>query len=558
MDNQYPYKNPTNEQRRHLLLESLTRVGRRDDYENILKLLSPPPEITSFVAPMAMRHVKIAIIGGGLAGLSAAYELRKLGAAITVFDAQKDRWGGRVYTHYFDRSGELFGELGAARIPVSHEATWHYINLFGLNTETLTSPDANNLIFAHNIRIRKDLDGRNITDRLYPYYNLTDQERSTPWNRLRDYAMRTMLYSLTPDERAEILKIMPQYSERYAAISRLSTRQIFEMLKLSQGAIDLMSAVEFFTEPYLNMSHDEIMNSEYSLDYLNTYRIAGGNSHLPMCFINSLTSNDPKEIQFPTYFLGKVEFRTRSKISGIYMAPEEKGVYLRCNSDRRGDSLEQFDYVICAIPFSTLREVEIKPFFRNQKMQAIREYNYMDGQKALFLCKKRFWEENRDYGQMNGGSSVTDLPIQSIVYPPDHIYCEARQNCSPDDPGVLTASYNLGQDSIRLSNQPEAFGFQTIRRNVEEVHGLPEGYLSSIVENRYSVVWSGEHWARGAFAAGYPGQKIRFLHTMTLPEFERRVFFAGEHVSTKHGWMQGALYSGKEAANKVAEAALTR
>ncbi|MDF2653856.1 MAG: amine oxidase [Bacillota bacterium] len=558
MNNQYPYQNPTDEQRRQLLLDSLTAVGRRDDFENILKLLSPPPEITNFVAPKALNNVRIGIIGGGLAGLAAAYELRKLGASITIFDAQKERVGGRVDTHYFDRSSEFYGELGAARIPASHETVWYYINLFGLNTESLTSPDPNNIIYAHNIRIRREPDGRNVTRFLYPYYDLSEKERNTPWNQLRNYALSTMLYSLTPDERAEILKILPEYSQRYAAISRLSTRQIFEMLELSQGAIELITAVEPFTEPFLNMSHDEIMNTEYSLDFLNTYRISGGTLHLPMSFYNSLMSNDPKEIRFPTYFLGKVELKSRSKISGIYMAQENEGVYLRCSSEKKGDTLEQFDYVICAIPFSTLREVDIKPFFRNQKMQAIKEYHYMDGQKTLFLCRKRFWEEDRDYGRMNGGISVTDLPIQTIIYPPDHIRCKDSESCTPDMPGVLTPSYNLGQDSIRQTNQPEALRLQMIKHNVEEVHGLPEGALDTLVENQVTTIWSGEPWARGAFAAGYPGQKMRFLHSMTLPEFEQRVFFAGEHVSTKQGWMQGALYSGKEAANRLAEAALTR
>lgn len=558
MDNQYPYRNPTNEQRKQLLLDSLALAGRRDDYENIRKLLNPPPEITNFVAPKALSNVRIGIIGAGLSGLAAAYELRKLGASITVFDAQKERVGGRVYTHYFDRSSDYFGELGAARIPVSHETAWHYIDLFGLDTEALTSPDTNNLIYAHNIRIRRETDGKNVTRYLYPFYDLSVNERNTPWNQLRNFALSTMLYSLSPDERAEILKILPEYSPRYAAISRLSTRQIFEMLELSQGAIELITAVEPFTEPFLNMSHDEIMNTEYSLDFLNTYRIAGGAMHLPMCFFNSLMSSDPQEIKFPTYFLGKVELKSRSKITGIYMAPENEGVFLRCSSEKKADYLEQFDYVICAIPFSTLREVEIKPFFRNQKMQAIKEYHYMDGQKTLFLCKKRFWEEDSDYGRMNGGISVTDLPIQTILYPPDHIHCKDWQDCTPDQPGVLTPSYNLGQDSIRQTNQPEALRLQLIKRNVEEVHGLPEGYLDSMVENQFTVIWSGEDWARGAFAAGYPGQKSRFLYPMAQPEFEQRVFFAGEHVSTKQGWMQGALYSGKEAANQLAEAAVTR
>ena len=554
----YPYRNPTDKQRRQLLLDSLTLADRSVDFDNIVKMLNPPPDITTLAPPLSLRNIRIGIIGGGLAGLAAAYELRKLGASITLFDAQKERVGGRVYTQYFDRSGRYFGEFGAMRIPVSHETAWHYINLFKLDTEALAAPNFNNFIYAHNVRLRREPGSENITKQLYPLYALTEKERNTPWDRLSYYAMNAMLYSLTPEQRTEILKILPSYSEEYAAITRLSNRQIFEMLGLSQGAIELLSAVEPFTGAFLNISHDEIMNTVYSLDFLNTYRIAGGSIHLPLALYNSLISDEPHEIDFPTYFLGEVDIKSRHIVNGIFKAPENEGVYLRYTNDKKNDVIEPFDYVICAIPFSTLREIEIKPYFSNSKMQAIKEYHYIDGQKTLFLCRKRFWEEDRDFGGMNGGVSVTDLPIQSILYPPDHILCEDAAACSPDEPGVLTPAYSLGQDAIRLSCQPEQHRFQLIKRNVEEVHGLPEGYLDALIENQQTVLWSSEPWARGAFASGYPAQKVRFLHAMQQPEFNDRIFFAGEHISTKQGWMQGALYSGKNAANSVAETVLKR
>ncbi len=558
MVNQNDTMNPTDEQRHQVLLDTLTLVGRADDYDNILELLSPPPDIVSFVAPTALRNIRIGIIGGGLAGLAAAYELRKLGADITIFDAQKERVGGRVYTLYFDRSYQYYGEFGAMRIPASHEATWHYINLFRLNTASLSSPQSNNFIYAHNVRTRRDLSEQNITKQLYPYYALTKRERKTPWDELSRYATNTMLYSLSPQIRKEILKILPEYSEQYAAITRLSNRQIFEMLELSQGAIELLSAVEPFIGAFLNISHDEIMNSNYSLDFFNTYHLQGGTVHLPLAFYDSLISDDPPEINFPTYFLGKVTIKSRHTVNGIFKLPENEGVYLQYTNDKKNNIMEPFDYVICTIPFSTLRDIEIKPYFSNRKMQAIKEYHYMDAQKTLFLCKKRFWEEDKESGKMNGGISFTDLPIQSILYPPDHIRYEDQITCTPNEPGVLTASYNLGQDSIRLSNQPENRRFYLIKRNVEEVHGLPQGYLDPFVDEHKTVHWNTEDWSRGAFAAGYPGQKVLFLHTMQQPEYNNRIHFAGEHVSTKQGWMQGALYSGKAAANKVAESALTR
>ncbi|MFV0242613.1 MAG: flavin monoamine oxidase family protein, partial [Lacrimispora sphenoides] len=165
---------------------------------------------------------------------------------------------------------------------------------------------------------------------------------------------------------------------------------------------------------------------------------------------------------------------------------------------------------------------------------------------------KRFWEQDTDYGRMVGGFSQTDLPIQSIFYPGDHILCPDVSSCSPDDPGVLVASYNYHLNATRVGNMDEIPRYKLIRRNVEEVHGLPRRFLDSIVEDHKTVVWDNQPNNRGAFAMTLPGQKKLFAYEMLKPEFNQRVYFAGEHLSTKHGWMQGALYTGKEAANQLA------
>jgi monoamine oxidase len=98
--------NPTDEQRHEMLKNALENAGRPEDYEFIIRLLSPAPDITNITAPGELRGVKVGIIGGGLAGMSAAYELRKTGADITIFEASNDRIGGRVYTYYFDPKGK--------------------------------------------------------------------------------------------------------------------------------------------------------------------------------------------------------------------------------------------------------------------------------------------------------------------------------------------------------------------------------------------------------------------------------------------------------------------
>jgi len=103
-----------------------------------------------------------------------------------------------------------------------------------------------------------------------------------------------------------------------------------------------------------------------------------------------------------------------------------------------------------------------------------------------------------------------------------------------------------------VGNMEEAMLYNLVRQNVEEVHGLPRGYLNSIVQSFKSVDWNSEPNFRGGFHLDLPGQKKLFAYEMQQPEYNNRVFFAGEHTSTKHGWMQGALYSGKFAANNLA------
>ena len=543
--------NPTDDLRHEMLRASLKKAGRPEDYDYILKLLNPPPDITNYAAPGSLKGVKVGIIGGGLAGMASAFELRKLGADITILEASQDRIGGRVYTYYFDPEGMYYGEFGAHRIPVSHETTWHYINLFGLDTISLTPANRNNFLYVHNTRLRTT---DSVQEILYPKYDLTPQERNTPWPELSDYAFHYPFLQLTPEIRAEMISILPEYSPEYITLMSKSLRQNFEALGLSQGAINLISGVNPSSGALLNISYDEIATEDYTFDYINTYRVQGGMSNLPIAIYQSFFDESPPQCKdYSPELLGTVTFKTGHYVTGIYQSNYRNKVVIKYHNQMEGkDTAEIFDYVICAIPFTALREVEIKPYFNNMKMQAILELNYIDSQKTLFYCNRRFWEKNADYGNMVGGISFTDLPIQSIFYPGDHLLCSDETACSPDEPGVLEASYNNHQNSVRVGNMEKAMLYNLVRQNVEEVHGLPRGYLNSIVQSFKSVDWNSEPNFRGGFHLDLPGQKKLFAYEMQQPEYNNRVFFAGEHTSTKHGWMQGALYSGKFAANNLA------
>ncbi|NER29677.1 MAG: NAD(P)/FAD-dependent oxidoreductase, partial [Symploca sp. SIO1C4] len=65
------------------------------------------------------------ILGAGMAGLVAAYELTKLGHKVDIYEGSKQS-GGRVWTKRFDNN-KGYHELGAMRIPRAHDYTNHYI-----------------------------------------------------------------------------------------------------------------------------------------------------------------------------------------------------------------------------------------------------------------------------------------------------------------------------------------------------------------------------------------------------------------------------------------------
>ncbi|MDF2540356.1 MAG: amine oxidase [Herbinix sp.] len=550
--------NPTDEQRHEMLRNSLISVGRPEDYDNIIRLLSPPPDITNFADVGELKGVTVGIIGGGMAGLTAAFELRKLGFNIKIIDSLPNRVGGRVYTYYFDEQKTLFGELGPMRIPVSHETTWYYLNLFGLNTFPFIAPGIENFLYVRNTRMRQS--SENITRLLYPKYMLTATESATPWNELNNYAFNYPLTQLSPEVRTELLRILPTYSPEYLAYINMSVRDAFESLGLSQEAISLISGVDSATGALLDISYDEILQEVYSLDFLNLYRVEGGMSNFPGAFYRSLTSPNPPEYPgIPPEMLGEITYLSGYTVNGIFQNSVNGNVILRYRSQADGqDTTEEFEYVVCAIPYSSLRVIEINPNFSVRKMQAILEYNYLDAQKTLFLCNHRFWEMNADYGRMNGGISFTDLPIQSIIYPSDHVVCSSPETCSPELPGVLNASYNLNLNAVRVGNLNEARRIELVKRNVEQVHGLPIGYLDNTITAYRTIDWNSSENFLGAFALAGPGQKYLFDYYNQIPEYNYRIYIAGEHASVKHGWMQGALYTGKSAANALATNARQR
>jgi monoamine oxidase len=547
-----------------MLRRTLEEANRLDDFDDLLELLSPPKDITTIEDAGIYKGIKIGIIGGGIAGLASAFELRKLGFDITIFENQDKRIGGRIYTHYFDKDKKYYGELGAMRIPISHETTWHYINIFNLKTRPFIQSNENAFIYIRNKRARNDSQGKSVMKNIYPEFNLTQIERTTPWQKLIYDALGSNLLKIKPSIRKELLQVKKQYSTTIENLGSLGIRKVLEKMGLSEAAIELITGIAPFIGNFHYNSYSENLQEEYTVDYAYRYEIDGGTIKLPLSFYNSLMSKKPKE-----YFnikgedLGKVAWKNGRRVVGIYKEQEGNKVTLKYKKGKSSEMFKQtFDFVICAIPFSSLRNVEICPMFSTKKMQAIKEVNYTSSQKTAFMCNERFWEKGNDKERIIGGGSSTDLPIQTIWYPSHNINinntklengCNRINSNSYSESGVLLASYNLNQDSIRLGNLNEKTRIEGIKRQVEAVHGLKLGYLNSIVEESTTVNWDKEKGFYGAFCYFRPEQQKLFSYAMSEAEYNDRVYFAGEHISLIHGWIEGAVSTGMKVANDIAE-----
>lgn len=518
-------RNPTTAYRHEILRSMLEEVGRSEDLPNIIKAYSPPKDITTYALPNAYPNIKIGIIGAGLAGLSCAYEIAKLGCSITIFEANKERIGGRVYTYYFDKN--LFGELGAMRIPLAHECTWHYLNLFRINTVPFISDSENNILYVNKQRIRGLNKDQDIMTRIYPFYPLYKWEKHTSLKELDLIVLNEPLYKMSKEVRLELLQVRPKYHHQILLYDALNFFQVCDTLGFSDGGKALLYNTMGIDRGFYYSSYLELMREVYPLNFYNVYKMEKGFSELPKAFLKHLQPN--------------VKLKMNHLVTDIINDGLNNQVALKYRTND-SEEYERFDYVICAIPFSTMRLINIQPEFSQAKKQAIMQVHYETSQKTLFLCKERFWERTINNRKVVGGRAFTDLVITSVWYPTQ----------GDDNYGVLMAAYGVGQDANRIGNMTESERITLIKRQLEELHGLEPYYLDKIVLDYKTMDWEKDPHQLGAYAWYYPGQNRLFLYPSYLPEYNNKVFFAGEHIAPNHGWMQGALQTGMVIANNLA------
>jgi monoamine oxidase len=134
---------------------------------------------------------------------------------------------------------------------------------------------------------------------------------------------------------------------------------------------------------------------------------------------------------------------------------------------------------------------------------------------------------------------ATDRPVKWLF---EHTAHQRRPR------GIVEAQL-FGADARRVSQMPEGERIEFALAEVERIFPAARRYH----ERGASFSWDHDPWARGAFAYFKPGQALSLASQLSVPE--GRVHFAGDHTSQWCGWMQGAIDSGRRAAEEVMQAA---
>lgn len=533
--------NPSDYDRYNILKDELKKENRIEDLENIIRLMSPPEEIINICKSELGKNIKVAIVGAGLSGLSAAFELKKIGCNVTIFE-QSGRIGGRTYTYYFDRVNNKYGDFGETSIPISHYTTWHYINLFNLETEVINT-DINYYYLRDSLdSIIENKKLKNV----YTKYDLTEED-IRKLNR-KDYlkVLNKYIKYLSPKEREELISIKEVYSKKIIELDKLTLKKIYEKEGYSEDAINLIGYL-LGNKEYFNYSLIEILGQEYTLDFKNNYAIKGGMIKLPFAIYEALINNESQVyININKEILGEVDIKFGFSIEEIDCIEKINLKY----KDLENNILykDEFDYVIYTEPIRNLKRILIKTNISSVKLRAIDDINLVNSQKIYLYLKNKFWKEEGNEDKFKYGRLITDLPVYSIYY-----FSEKT-----NESVVLLASYGLSDKSVGFTNLDEEIKIQDTIKYIERIHNLPSGYIDSILLDYNVLSWEDIRYIWGYSTMFKPEEKTLYSYGISKPEFNNKLFFAGENTSGKHGTQQGELQSGMIVASKIVEEILKK
>lgn len=459
---------------------------------------------------------RVIVIGGGIAGLTAAYEIEKLGSEAILLEA-RDRFGGRAWTirggDRVNHLGEddqraafsdgLYLNAGAARVPSHHDRYLGLARELHVPLEALVNSSRSAFVGSNRapggdaIRIRQAAN------------DLRGHLSALLEKALRSGALDQELNPQVRGKLAEFLKVYGDLaadgsyrgSER-SGLSRLPGATIEQAVAVPPVTLDALLA-----NPELSM----LLFEEHILMQPTMLQLVGGMDQLPVAIAKALRSKprlnaDVREI--------------RRSGAGVRI------VYRDQRSGR--DEIVEGDRAIITAPLPILGRTanDFSPAVR----QAIASVRYDEAMKIGFESPP-FWEADQIYGGISfvGGDT-------SLIWYPSGPFLAKRE--------VLLAAYCVGEQAQRLGAHDRARQIEIARDVVERLH---PGHGRDLAAPAL-IQWSKVPYSEGPWI-DWTNPKNDLKAATTLNAGDGPFLFAGSHLSAYSGhWQEGAILSASRAA----------
>lgn len=253
-----------------------------------------------------------------------------------------------------------------------------------------------------------------------------------------------------------------------------------------------------------------IAEGQASLGQISKWtKIDRGSDRLPQAFAKALAEK---------IHLGTVVTRIEQSASSVQVL---------CQSGQQYSG----DRVLCTVPLPVLGKINFQPPLSSQKQLAIAGgYNYRAATRMFVEFPERFWEKEG----LNGWGLFDDRPEE--LWQPTWD--------SPGKTGILHA-YLKGENALAMDALPSDQKLPQLLKRWEMILPQVNDYHGKMT----SYSWANDPWSRSGWA--YPSKEQEKTLFDEIGRTEEKVHFAGEHISTEKGWMQGALESGLRSAQEI-------
>jgi monoamine oxidase len=488
---------------------------------------------TNYTGPIKLsgdvKGASVLVLGAGLAGMTAALELRAAGYKVQILEFNSCP-GGRNWTL---RGGDSFTELGGAtqtcgfaeglylnpgpwRIPYHHRGLLDYCKRLGVVLEPFIQLNHNALLHASNAFGGKPQRIRDIK---------TDFQGHVSELLAKVTQQGKLDEAVSVEDREILLQALRSWGaldSNYAYKANLISADYRGYAKDPGGGL---GAAPVAAEP-INLS--DILKSRlwsslrnFALHQFQTtmFQPVGGMDMIGKAFA--------REVGDLIQYDAKVT-RIQQSDAGVTVN------YVNAKAPAT-PQIAKADWCVCTIPLSILSQIEIDVGPRMKA--AIDAVPYASSVKIGLQFKRRFWEEDE---AIYGGISYTDMPIRQISYPSSGFNQSGR--------GVLLGAYLFeGANAYEFTSMAPA---DRVARAVELGSRIHPQYGAEF-ENGIAVAWHRVPFTLGC--AGYWTEDARREHYDNLCQIDGRIVLAGEHASYIPAWQEGAILSSLDAITRLHE-----